>query len=87
MAIVYIPAQMRELTGGLTSIEIDEPSVRKIIAALDAKYPGIAARLTCQGGIAPGIAVSIDGAVSSRGMLAQVPATSEVHFLPAIGGG
>ena len=35
MAIVYIPAQMRELTGGLTSIDIDEPSVRKIIAALD----------------------------------------------------
>ena len=87
MAIVYIPAQMRELTGGLTSIDIDEPSVRKIIAALDARYPGIAARLTCQGGIAPGIAVSIDGAVSSRGMLAQVSAKSEVHFLPAIGGG
>jgi hypothetical protein len=33
------------------------------------------------------VAVSIDGAFTNRGLLAQVGAESEIHFLPAIGGG
>ena len=35
----------------------------------------------------PGLAVIIDGEVSLLGMLDKVQETSEVHFLPAIGGG
>ena len=37
--------------------------------------------------VIPGLAVIIDGEVSQLGMLDKVGERSEVHFLPAIGGG
>jgi len=87
MATVYVPNQMRDLTGGTSCLEVEAQTVRQLIHALDERFPGIAARLVDDGGLRPGIQVSIDGALSSRGLLAPVAATSEVHFLPAIGGG
>ena len=55
--------------------------------ALERRFPGIDARM-CQGGeLAAGLAVSIDGAVTSRGLLAPLKPDSQIHFLPAIGGG
>jgi len=87
MAKVYIPAQWRDLTGTTTLLELDGASLKQIIDALEHKFPGIAARVCDEGQIAAGLAVSIDGDISSRGLLAPVSATSEIHFLPAIGGG
>ncbi|MBX3415055.1 MAG: MoaD/ThiS family protein [Pirellulales bacterium] len=87
MAIVFIPHQMRDLTGGVAHLEVEAKSLRQAIRALDEQFPGIAARLTAGEGLSPGIQVSIDGAISSRGLLAPIKPTSEVHFLPAIGGG
>lgn len=87
MPTVYIPKQLRDLTGGTVCLELEARSVRELIRTLDEKFPGIAARLMVGDAITPGIQVSIDGALSSRGLLAPVKATSEVHFLPAIGGG
>jgi hypothetical protein len=44
------------------------------------------ARVVAGERIAPGLAVSIDGSMTSR-LLAAVQPHSEIHFLPAIGGG
>lgn len=49
--------------------------------------PGIARHLTDGEGLARGLAASIDGQLSSRGLWARVKPESEIHFLPAIGGG
>ena len=87
MAQVYIPAQMRDLTGGVDRIEIAGSNLRRIIAGLESAFPGIKDRLVSGDAIASGLAVSIDGNVSTRGLLAPVGEISEVHFLPAIGGG
>jgi molybdopterin synthase sulfur carrier subunit len=87
MAKVYIPAAWRDLTGPAGEVDLAGNSLGQIIAALDARFPGIAARACDEGGIAGGLAVSIDGAITSRGLLAPVAAQSEIHFLPAIGGG
>ncbi len=87
MAKVFIPAQWRDLSGGASDVEVDGVTLQEIISALDARFPGIAARLRDGEGIAAGLAVSIDGAVTSRGMRAPVKPGSEIHFLPAIGGG
>ena len=87
MAKVYIPAQWRDLTGATTQLELDGSSVKQIVAALDRKFPGIAERVCDGDQIAAGLAVSIDGDISSRGLLAPVAPKSEIHFLPAIGGG
>ena len=87
MAVVFIPAQMRSLSGGVDRVEIEAESVRQVIRALDERFPGIGARLRDGDGLAPGLAVSVDGAFSAKGLYAPVGPTSEVHFLPAIGGG
>jgi molybdopterin synthase sulfur carrier subunit len=87
MAIVHIPTQLRSLTEGAERVEVPGATLRQIIAALDAAHPGLAARLCIGDGISPGLAVSIDGAFTNRGLLAKVGPESEIHFLPAIGGG
>lgn len=87
MARVFIPAQWRDLSDGVADFELAGTTLGEIIAALDARCPGIAARLCVDGSIAAGLAVSIDGSIASRGMLAPVAPASEIHFLPAIGGG
>jgi hypothetical protein len=43
--------------------------------------------LFCDGAIIPGFALSVDGALVSKGLLSPVGPHSEVHFLPAFGGG
>jgi sulfur-carrier protein len=87
MARVFIPAQWRDLTGGTTEVTVAGDSLDSIVDALEAGFPGIRARLCDEEGIASGLAISIDGAITSRGLLAPVEPRSEIHFLPAIGGG
>lgn len=87
MATVFIPSQLRRLTGGVEKLDVSGRTVGELVAAVDAQYPGIAARLVSGDSLAPGLAVSVDGSFSSRGVLAAVDPQSEVHFLPAIGGG
>jgi molybdopterin synthase sulfur carrier subunit len=87
MANIHIPTQLRTLTGGVERVEVSGTSLRQVIAELEAAYPGLGARLSGDDGISPGLAVSIDGAFTNRGLLAKVGPNSEIHFLPAIGGG
>ena len=87
MVKVFIPPLLRDATGGLEEAEVDGASVRQIITALEARFPGVRERL-CEGeNLRPGLAVAINGTVSSLGLLQKVAEGSEVHFLPAIGGG
>lgn len=87
MPRVFIPAQLRELTGEVAELELPGDTVRQIVAALDQRFPGLGARLATADGLAPGLAVSVDGRLSSRGLFAPLQPNSEIHFLPAIGGG
>ena len=87
MPSVFIPAQLRDLTGAAAEVEIAGATVREIVLGLDQRFPGIAERLTSGGELSPALQVSIDGTLSRRGLDAKVPAGSEVHFLPVFGGG
>jgi molybdopterin synthase sulfur carrier subunit len=87
MANVFIPTQWRDLTGGQAVVEIEAATVRQVIDALEARFAGIQERACENGELAGSLAVSIDGNIASRGMRTPVQPTSEVHFLPAIGGG
>ncbi len=44
-------------------------------------------RLVADNRVKPNISVAVDGEVTPMGMLEKVGESSEVHFLPAIGGG
>ena len=89
MAEVWIPPKLQELTGGKQQVQVEGTSVRRLINNLEIIHPGIKEFLVDDGedDLVAGLAVIIDGEVSLLGMLEKVQENSEVHFLPAIGGG
>ncbi len=87
MPTVYIPSLMQSLTGGKQTVEVGGSTVRQVVEALEQAYPGMKERLVDSGRIKPNISVAVDGEVTTLGMLQKVGENSEVHFLPAIGGG
>lgn len=87
MATVYIPSLMQKLSDGKSKVEIPGASVRQIVNNLEDEYPGFKERLVEDGRIKGNISVAVDGEITPLGMLEKVGENSEVHFLPAIGGG
>jgi len=87
MPRVFIPFQLRDVTGGQAEIEAEGATVRELIAALEQRFPGMRERLCLGDELSPALQVSIDGTFSRRGLAAKVQPASEVHFLPVFGGG
>jgi molybdopterin synthase sulfur carrier subunit len=89
MAEVWIPPQIQNLTDGKEIVTVEGSTVRQLINNLDAQYPGLKDILYDEEeeDIMPGLAVIVDGEASQLGVLERVSDNSEVHFLPAIGGG
>jgi molybdopterin synthase sulfur carrier subunit len=87
MATAIIPALLRKYTGGRERVEVTGRNLREAIADLDRQYPGFAAHLLDGGELKPSIAASVDGEIGTAGVLEPVRESSEIHFLPALGGG
>jgi molybdopterin synthase sulfur carrier subunit len=87
MATVVIPSLLRKFTGGIERVDVPGSTVRELIRNLGDRFPGIADQLLENGDIRPSVAVSIDGEMATGGVLDSVSADSEVHFIPALGGG
>lgn len=87
MAKIFIPTMLQSLTSGTKQVDLEARNVRQVIEKLDEMYPGIKDRLVEDGEIRPNLAIAIDGDVAIMGMLQKVGENSEVHFIPAIGGG
>ena len=88
MPHVAIPSLMRNLTAGEEQVTVPGTTVREVIDNVETRYPGVKARLCENGRIKPGIAVYIDGILTTReGLRERLDADAEIHFLPAISGG
>jgi sulfur-carrier protein len=87
MPVVHIPHQLRSLSAGLDRVELDAGNVEQAIEQLEQQFPGIRKRLRDEDQLRAGLAVAVDGTMSSRGLMQKLKPDSEVHFLPAIGGG
>jgi sulfur-carrier protein len=87
MAVVWIPALLQGLSGGEEKITVSGATVGQIIDQLEARFPGIKARLVDGQALRPHIAVAIDGDVSPEGLEQDVQESSEIHFIPALSGG
>jgi sulfur-carrier protein len=87
MATVVIPSLLRKYTGGVESLEVEGTNLRQLILNLDKRFPGLAAQLLEEGDLRPSIAVAVDGEIATGGLLEKIGPTSEIHFIPAIGGG
>jgi len=70
-----------QFSGGQTEFDIEAVNVRRLIAALEERFPGIGPELERE------MAVSIDGEIYQDPFLETIAPDSEVYFLPRIGGG
>jgi molybdopterin converting factor small subunit len=87
MPVVWIPALLRDLTGGQDKVVVPGATVREVIERLDEGYPGVVARL-CEGDrLRPNLAVVIDGVVSQKRLRQPVTEENEIHFVSVISGG
>jgi len=72
---------LRPFAGGETSVELEAATIRELLAALLAAYPGVAPFLK------DGIAVSIDGVVYQNSPGQPIPPGAEIYLLPRLRGG
>jgi molybdopterin synthase sulfur carrier subunit len=87
MPRVFIPPQARALTGGQASVDVPGTRVRQVVEEMERLYPGMKARLCDGDALRPGLVVVVGTEVAQLGLAQPVEADSEVHFLPAVGGG
>jgi molybdopterin synthase sulfur carrier subunit len=87
MARVFIPTMLQPLAGGVKEVTLEARTVRQVVNGLEEMFPGIGERLVEGGSLRPNLVVAVDGQTSRLGMLEKVGEESEVHFIPAIGGG
>ena len=89
MPEVWIPPLLQRLTGGQKQVYVAGQTVRQVIDNLDQVFPGLKMELYDEEEdlVMPGIAVVVDGETSQLGLLEHVREDSEIHFLPALGGG
>ncbi len=87
MATVFIPSLMRKLTNDQDRVEVEGATLRQVVDNLDKDYPGIKELIVENGQVRPGLQLGVDGVLSATGLMGKVPEGSEVHILPAIGGG
>ncbi|HAF69471.1 MAG TPA: hypothetical protein DCL16_10145 [Acidimicrobiaceae bacterium] len=81
MAQVHFSAGLRDLTGGLAQVEVEATNVRRLVAALEEKFPGIGERLS------EASSVAINGEIFTDAEYEPVDSDSEVHFLDIFQGG
>lgn len=84
---VFIPPLLREFTGNISEVDVEGATVRDVVNRLESRFPGIRARLCENDELKPGLTVAVGQSVSSLGLMQKVEPDSEIHFLPAIGGG
>ena len=87
MAVVWVPALLRDLTGGRETVTVPGATVGDVVEALDRLHPGVRGRLCDGDALRPGVAVAVDTELSRLGLRQPVSEQSEVHFLPAVSGG
>ena len=87
MPEVWMSPRMQRISGGREQVRVEGATIRQVVNNLEKEFPGIKEEICTDDDINPGIAVIIDGETANLGMLERVKEDSEIHFLPAIGGG
>jgi molybdopterin converting factor small subunit len=79
--VVMTGIAARRLTGGQTEFDIEANTVRRMIAELDRRYPGLGHQID------EGMAIAIDGEIFQDAYLEELKPDSEIVLIPKIGGG
>lgn len=87
MPIVFIPPDRVAQAGGLRQVSVVGSTAGAALAAVEASFPGSLGGLYQDGRLKPGLMLSIDGQLAALGSRTPVATDSEIHILPALGGG
>ena len=79
--VVAVSSDVLAFTGGQSRFEIEADTVRRLILALDERFPGLGAL------IGKRVAVAIDGEIHRNAWGAALRPDSEVVLIDRIGGG
>lgn len=79
--VVSISSRVRELTGGLDTIEVDAGTIASLIRALEARFPGLGTLVEEE------MSVAIDGEVFQDAHHETLQPETEVVLIPRISGG
>jgi molybdopterin synthase sulfur carrier subunit len=89
MPTIRIPGALRSFTANSADVAVDAATVRAALTALNAKHPGIGAKLLDGDRVKPFIRIYVGpediGALS--GLDTPVTAGDEISIIPAIAGG
>lgn len=81
MARVVLPRALAVLADGATELVVEGDTVRAVLRALEARYPGIGEPIEQE------MAVAVDGEILSDPWLEPVGRDTELHFVPRLQGG
>ena len=76
-----ICSDCRVFTGGVAEFDIEADTVRRLILALEARYPGLGDFVDRR------MAIAIDGEIHQDAWSSPLKPDSEVYLIPKIGGG
>jgi molybdopterin converting factor small subunit len=79
--VVIAGTAARRFTGGLGEFDVEADTVRRMIAELDRRFPGLGQQID------ESMAVAIDGEIFQDAYQARLEPGSEVVLIPKIGGG
>ncbi|HEY3696687.1 MoaD/ThiS family protein [Phenylobacterium sp.] len=79
--VVSTTSDLAALTGGLTEFDVAADSVRKLIRAMDVRFPGLGEFVQRR------MALAIDGEIHQDAFEEPLAPDSEVCLIPKIGGG
>ena len=81
MARIVLTGNLRLYTEGVTELELESGSIRRLLRELRRRYPDIPEDIEDE------LAISIDGVLHQDDWFAKIEPDSEVHLLPRIAGG
>ena len=81
MVHVVASSELTPFTGGLEAFDVEADTVRRLIKALDQRFPGLGAFIDRR------MAIAIDGEIHQDAWTTPLAPDSEVYFIPKIGGG
>ncbi|HVK67763.1 MAG TPA: MoaD/ThiS family protein [Polyangium sp.] len=89
MPLVRIPTPLRTLTGSKDEVEASGATVADLIEDLEARHPGIRARLLDEKGVRRfvNIFVGDEDIRFLEGLKTELKATDQISIVPAIAGG
>jgi sulfur-carrier protein len=81
LAQVVLSSDCAEFTDGVLKLEIEADTVRRLVAKLDGRFPGLGDFVNRR------MAFAIDGEIHQDAWLSPIGPDSEVVLIPKIGGG